>query len=123
MLVGVGTDILEIGRVANVYSRHATRFKKRILTQKEQMVAANRHSIVNYLAKQFAAKEAISKALGTGIGALLSFQDIEILRDINGKPHVALSKHASEAFPGLDIHLSLSDTKTMILAFCVIERQ
>lgn len=121
MITGIGTDLLEIDRIASVFSMHGERFLQRILTPNEQREASTRTSIANYLAKQFSAKEAISKALGVGIGKL-SFQDIEILRDDNGKPQVKLSKKANIKFAKPVIHISLTDTKKTVMAFCVVER-
>ena len=120
MLKGVGTDLLEIIRVESVYLRHGKRFSQRILTKAEIKESHSRKNICNYLAKQFAAKEAVSKALGVGIG-ILSFQDIEVLRNLRGQPSVTLSNKANQKFSCPKIHLSLSDTKTHVLAFCVIE--
>ena len=122
MLIGIGTDILEINRVESVYQRHGHNFIKRILTIAEIEESRTRKDICNYLAKQFSAKEAVSKAFGVGIGAL-SFQDMEILRSASGQPIVNLSKKAQEKFSCPQIHLSLSDTKTHVLAFCVIENK
>lgn len=120
MINGIGVDLLELKRVAAVYEKHGKRFVRRILTSAEQHEADSRASKVNYIAKQFAAKEAVSKAIGFGIGKL-RFTDIEVLRDDSGKPHVNLSVKAKELFGEFDIHLSLSDTQSHVLAFCVIE--
>ncbi len=121
MLFGIGTDLLELSRIKSVFQKHGKRFIDRILTENEKVEAESRADIVNYLAKQFAAKEAISKALGVGLGAL-SFQDLEILRNASGQPIVTLSNKAQEQFQIFKIHLSLSDTMTHILAFCAIEK-
>ena len=120
MLRGIGTDLLEIRRVEAVYLRHRKRFIKRVLTKSEINESLTRKNICNYLAKQFAAKEAISKALGVGIGAL-SFHDIEVLRNSHGQPIVSLSSKANFKFSKPKIHISLSDTKTHVIAFCIIE--
>ena len=85
MIKGIGVDVLELERVEAVYERHRLRFVKRILTNEEQKEYRQRKRKANYLAKQFAAKEAISKALGTGIGSI-RFTDIEVLRNSNGQP-------------------------------------
>lgn len=120
MLKGIGTDLLEIFRVEKIYQRHGERFIRRILTKAEISESQTRKNISNYLAKQFAAKEAISKALGVGIG-VLGFHDMEVLRNSVGQPQVTLSSKARKQFLNPKIHLSLSDTKTHILAFCIIE--
>lgn len=78
----------------------------------------NEDNKIAYLAKRFAAKEAISKALGVGIGENLSFQDIEISNNDLGKPIVLLEK-----FPDIKIHLSLSDEKEgLAIAFAIAEK-
>ena len=120
MLKGIGTDILELVRVESVFQSYGERFIQRVLTKAEIEESLTRKNISNYLAKQFAAKEAIAKALGVGIGRL-SFHDMEVLRNFAGQPIVQLSNKAKERFSNPKIHLSLSDTKTHILAFCVIE--
>ena len=121
MILGIGVDLLEIDRITTVYERHGARFKNRILTAAEKIECDGRASTVNYLAKQFAAKESVSKALGVGIGKL-GFRDIEIIRDASGKPNVRLLNDAVERFGTIKIHLSLSDTKESVSAFCVIEQ-
>ena len=120
MLSGIGTDLLELDRIRSVYQKHGKRFIDRILTEKEKIESKSRSDVANYLAKQFAAKEAISKAFGVGIGAL-SFQDMEVLRNASGQPIVTLSKKVQVQFQVSKIHISLSDTQTHVLAFCIIE--
>jgi len=85
MIKGIGVDVLEIVRVENVYARHGERFIERILTEREKLEFHQRKNKANYLAKQFAAKEAIAKSFGTGIGAI-SFKSIEVLRTDQGQP-------------------------------------
>jgi len=120
MLKGIGTDLIELSRVERVYAKHGSRFVQRVLTDLEIIESQARKNICNYLAKQFAAKEAVSKALGVGIGSL-SFKDIQVLRNELGKPEVELSLQAKKKFSDPKIHLSLSDTKNSVIAFCVIE--
>ncbi|MBT8141105.1 MAG: holo-ACP synthase [Gammaproteobacteria bacterium] len=122
MIIGVGTDMLEIDRVRKVYARTGERFIQRILTHNEQKELHNRIDPENYLAKQFAAKEAIAKALGTGIGQV-SFQDIEILRNRKGQPQASLLNDKVKRAINCVVHLSLSDTDKVVIAFCVIEKK
>lgn len=110
MIKGVGTDIVKISRIA---AMDLEKLGKRILTESE--FTNNQPLTINYLAKRFAAKEAISKAYGTGIGSKLSFQDIEISNDKAGKP---LAKITNQP---LRIHLSISDEDDIALAFAIIE--
>jgi len=95
-VIAVGTDILAIPRIEQVLSRQGQRFVERILTptEREEFVASKQPA--RLLAKRFAAKEAVAKALGTGIGRGVSFQDIEVRHDDFGAPLVVLSGGAEE---------------------------
>ena len=115
MIVGIGTDIIEIARIEQISAKAGLpKFAKKILTDAE-ILALSEVSAAK-LAKRFAAKEAISKAFGTGIGAKLAFHDIEIFNDESGKPTAHIKKHGD-----LKIHLSISDERTHAIAFAVIE--
>lgn len=116
MIRGIGTDIVSIARIAEALSRHEDRFLYRILTPGELLKYEKRKNKTSYLAKRYAAKEAIAKALGTGLGEALSFQDIEIENLESGAPTAHISK-----YPNLKIHLSLSDEKDYAIAFVTIE--
>lgn len=114
---------MAVSRIEEAYRSLGERFAKRILTEKELELWDQRSQSCNFLAKQFAAKEALSKALGTGIASGVTFQNMEVLRDEAGKPKVVLSGKASErmiAIGGSAAFLSLSDDQGMILAFSVI---
>lgn len=122
-VVGVGTDLIAVARIEDAYRTLGERFAKRILTQQELDLWHQRSQSCNFLAKQFAAKEALSKALGTGIASGVTFQNMEVLRDELGKPEVKLSGKAAERMQGIGgsaAFLSLSDDQGMILAFSVI---
>jgi holo-[acyl-carrier protein] synthase len=111
MIVGVGTDILQISRVSLTKA-----FIERILTPQEQTLLEGIKQDarkIEFLAGRFAAKEALMKALGTGIGAS-SFQDFTILPTSTGQPHCEL--------PGLKVLLSISHDGGFALAFAVLER-
>jgi holo-[acyl-carrier protein] synthase len=120
---GIGTDLLDQRRIAKVIDNHGERFARRILTPQELLVWAEKGHGVNFIAKRFAAKEAISKALGTGIAQGISFQHINIYADDLGKPVVELSGKAlsrAQSMGGQHVLLSLSDEGEMILAFAVL---
>ncbi|HCR86456.1 MAG TPA: holo-ACP synthase [Alphaproteobacteria bacterium] len=120
MIIGIGTDILSYKRIEAVYKRQGAKLINRILTKFEidELKKSPKKDIVAYLAKRFAAKEAISKALGIGIGGELSFQDIEITHNKKGKPLAKVKK-----FNELNIHISLSDEKKgCVIAFAVAEK-
>ena len=117
MIVGTGIDLIELERIQSVLARQE-RFFTRILTPNEQKIflALPKHRQIEFLAGRFAAKEAFSKAMGTGIGREVTFQDLEILPDALNKP-VAESKQ----FIG-NIHLSISHSKQYAMAQVLLEK-
>lgn len=124
MIYGVGTDIVNIERIQKVILKNREGFIKRVLTEHEQALFTNKADSAAYCAKRFAAKEAFSKALGTGIGRAVSFQDLTIRNNDNGKPHFIpseklrlylLEKGVKQA------HLSISDESQYAVAFVVLE--
>jgi holo-[acyl-carrier protein] synthase len=127
MIVGIGMDITEIDRIRELLDRPAgERFLKRVLTPAERAAAGKRqHRLAEYAAGRFAAKESAAKALGTGIGAVVGFQDIEILQDDKGRPACRISDEAL-ARAGLDcevkVHLTITHTDRTAAACVVIER-
>ena len=126
MIVGIGIDLCEIQRIQDALDRHGENFAQRILNSNEQWEFERLSAALkpSFLAKRFAAKEAVAKALGTGIGRGFGFQDIQISHDALGKPLVVLNseKTALAAAQDDNIHLSLSDERTHAVAFCTIER-
>ena len=93
MIYGVGTDIVNIERIAHILKKNRDGFVKRVLTEHEQALFANKADSAAYCAKRFAAKEAFAKALGTGIGRVVSFQDLTIRNNDKGKPHLSQVKN------------------------------
>jgi len=114
MIKGIGIDITELSRVRDIISRQP-KFAERILCQSEQQTFAglSGNRKVEFLAGRFAAKEAFSKANGTGIGKQLSFQDIEIASDALGKPFFVK--------PGVKAHLSITHSREYAVAQVIIE--
>ncbi|KOP79580.1 holo-ACP synthase [Cytobacillus solani] len=117
MISGIGIDIVELNRIRKIYLRQR-KFVDRILTAKEKEIfnSLTEERQAEYLAGRFAAKEAFSKAVGTGLGGNLSFLDIEIEKDKKGKPFI--SKPFNEG-----VHLSISHSKEYAVAQVVIEKQ
>ncbi|MDQ0880993.1 holo-ACP synthase [Peribacillus sp. V2I11] len=115
MIRGIGVDITELDRMETLINRQP-RLKERILTESEILIfeKLNGRRKVEYFAGRFAAKEAFSKANGTGIGKHLSFLDIEIISDDKGKP--VISRPFSEG-----VHLSISHSRDYAVAQVVIE--
>lgn len=123
MIKGIGTDLLEINRIAKVLAR-SPKIANRILTDREFADFSQSLQPARYLAKRFAAKEAVVKALGTGIGNGVSWRHIEITKDILGKPLINLNSGALKRAQLLDAshyHLSYSDERNFIVAMVVIE--
>jgi len=124
MIFGIGTDIVEVKRIRNLDSLE--KFADKILSLNELEVFKFQidEKKVTFLAKQFAAKEAVSKALGTGIGKDIRFNQIEILRNSDGKPYLNHDGMITTIFNDLGItktHVSLSDEKKYALAFVILE--
>ena len=122
-MIAIGTDILKIDRIDEVLGRLGDRFMQRILTEQEQGEYRASKQASRLLAKRFAAKEAVAKALGTGIGRGVSWQDIQIEHDANGAPLVRLSGGASRVASerGANrVELSLADELDYVVAFAVL---
>ena len=123
MILGIGTDIVEIERIEIAMKRHGVRFARRILTDMEYDVFTAHHQPGHFLAKRFAAKEAVVKALGTGFSQGISLHAIEVCNTKFGRPAVELKAGALTAYNAIgasNIHLSLTDEKAYALAFVVI---
>ena len=124
MIYGVGTDIVKISRIQEMKSLSA--FAEKILSSKEMKIASsfNEKRLIKFLAKQFAGKEAVSKAFGTGIRKPILFRDIEILRDENGKPLLNPLGEVKKTMINLGIsksHVSLADENDYAIAFAILE--
>lgn len=122
-MIAVGTDILKVERIEQVVGRLGDKFVQRILTEREQQEYRSSSQPNRLLAKRFAAKEAVAKALGTGIGRGVSWQDIQIDHDANGAPLVNLSGGADRVASsrgGRRIELSLADELDYVVAFAVL---
>ena len=124
MIAGIGTDIVHIDRVQRVLERHGERFVNRILTAEERVRFERTRSKANHLAKRFAAKEAFSKAIGTGIRSPFRWHSITVTRDARGKPMLKPDSEMAEylAKNGItSFHISLTDDAQIAMAFVVLE--
>ncbi|MBF0626912.1 MAG: holo-ACP synthase [Magnetococcales bacterium] len=131
MIVGIGTDLVAIDRIGQSMQRHADRFLVRVFTAAEQALCAQRRATeVACFAKRFAAKEAMVKALGTGMRDGIWFTDVEVLNDALGRPVITLKGAAARrlhelamghGFAETRIHLSLADDGGMAMAHVVVE--
>lgn len=129
MILGIGSDIVEITRIQKVYQNFPQRFLDRCFHPKEikKLLSLNTRKQTPFLAKRFAAKEALVKALGIGFSKGLQMRQIAVLNDENGKPIVSLDPQAEQLFRQIlshpyKIHLSLSDEINYAMAFAVIEK-
>lgn len=120
--IAIGTDLLEINRIKNTFTKHDKRFAKKILSKKELKDFSSTKAPVNFLAKRFAAKEAAVKALGTGFSQGVSFKDISLYHNSFGAPYIKIDGKFAEIAEQKKLsnwQISLSDTKDLILAFVV----
>lgn len=124
MISGIGTDIVEVTRIEAALARHGDAFARRILTDDEFTEFLQSHTKARFLAKRFAAKEAFAKALGTGIRAPATMQNIGVSHDALGKPMFTLAPVLQTLTAEKHIHqqhLSISDEKALAVAFVVLE--
>lgn len=125
MIYGVGTDIVEVGRIESSIEKFGDDFAERILAESEMPSYLDSNIKARFLAKRFAAKEAFSKALGTGIREPATFQNIAISHDKLGKPLLVLAEPLQDFVNTKDItqmHISISDEKNLAAAFVVLEQ-
>lgn len=130
MIIGIGTDLVEIKRIEGLLNRHKDRFMTRVFTPIEITTALALSRPAASFAKRFAAKEAFVKALGTGFSQGILLTDVEVYNETTGQPQLRLYGMAhqilQQRLQGSQkeiLHLSLSDTQTQALAFVVIEGQ
>ncbi len=120
MVLGTGIDIIEVARIQRAISRHGERFLNRIFTPREQAYCNkfSKNQCARY-AGRFAAKEAVSKALGCGLGALISWLDIEVHSLPSGQPELILSEPASRHFRKPRLILSISHCESIATALAI----
>jgi holo-[acyl-carrier protein] synthase len=124
VIVGIGTDVCSIERIEKTLERFGERFVNRILTADERVRYDKTKAKANHLAKRFAAKEAFSKAIGTGIHAPFTWKSITVGRDPKGKPLVLPDGKMQKYLDKRGVksaHLSLTDDAGVAVAFVVLE--
>ena len=125
-IFGIGTDIVNVKRMEKSLRRNGDAFKKRIFSKNEIIYCERKKNPSTFYAKRFAAKEAFSKALGTGIKGNIIFKNIEVLNDKNGKPSIQLKGSVNDYLKKkiknkkYNIYLSLSDDKPWAQATVII---
>ncbi len=128
MILGVGTDLANIERIQAVLDRHGDRFRNRVFTEREQAKANRRKDEAGTYAKRWAAKEACSKALGTGLRMGISWKDMAVSNLRTGQPVMTLTGWAKTRLDDMTplgheaiVHVSLTDDHPWAQAFVVIE--
>jgi holo-[acyl-carrier protein] synthase len=131
MILGIGTDLCNIERIADVLARHGDRFRARVYTERELRTAARRAGAgleAATLAKRWAAKEACVKALGTGLRMGIGWRDMGVVNQRSGQPQLDLSGWAAIRLADLTppghravVHVTLTDDHPWAQAFVVIE--
>lgn len=121
-MIGIGTDIVDVNRIRRILARFGDRFADRILTDAERRDLSDMEASAAYLARQFAAKEAVSKALGSGMRRGVHFRCIEVTRLASGAPTVQLLGTAGDYASSLgidEVRVSISDEKDYAVAFAI----
>jgi holo-[acyl-carrier protein] synthase len=128
MIIGIGSDLIDIRRIASSLDRYGERFVKRIFTDIEQSKAEGRRERAATYAKRFAAKEACSKALGTGMSRGVFWRDMGVVNLPGGKPTMRLTGGAAKRLKAMlpaghsaQIHLTITDDHPLAQAFVIIE--
>ena len=128
MILGIGTDLANIDRIAGTLERFGDRFRNRVFTETEQRKAERRKDVAGTYAKRWAAKEACSKALGTGLRMGISWRDMAVSNLETGQPVMAVTGWAKERLDTMTpkgheatIHVTLTDDHPWAQAFVVIE--
>lgn len=128
MIIGIGSDLIDIRRIEKTLERHGSRFTERVFTERERAKAESRKRQADTYAKRFAAKEACSKALGTGLSHGVFWRDMEVINLPSGKPTMHLTNGAEIRLQSMMpegmkpvVHLSITDEYPMAQAFVIIE--
>jgi len=125
MILGIGTDIVEVTRIKKMLENHSDSFKEKIFRPEEQEEASLRKSQSEYYAGRWAAKEAVAKALNCGIGKKCGWLDICTLNSESGKPETSLSGNAARTADIMgvkNIHVSITHEKDYACATAVLEK-
>ena len=121
MVEGVGVDIVEVSRIKMSIEDYGSLFTDKIFTQEEIRYSADKPNPYQHYAARFAAKEAFSKATGTGWNSDFSWQEVEVMNESSGKPCLHLNGLALKTFGKKNIFLSLSHSGDYVVAVVIIE--
>ncbi|MDD3289199.1 MAG: holo-ACP synthase [Alphaproteobacteria bacterium] len=130
MILGIGSDIIDIRRIEKILDRYGQRFIQRVFTLEEQQKAAKRTNPAATYAKRFAAKEACAKALGTGVNHRVFFRDLGVVNLASGKPIMKLTGGALDILNKITpsgmkavINLTITDEMPLAQAMVIIEAE
>jgi len=124
MIIGVGIDMVAVGRIGHLIERYGRRFLDKVFTEDEIEEGLGRRDSAQFFAARFAAREAFFKALGTGWGRGIPLNEVSVSREESGRPLLSLSGRALEAAESRGtstLHLSLSHEADMALAIVILE--
>ena len=125
MIVGIGIDMVEIDRIASMLDRHGDSFVSKVFTDEEIAFCADKAKPAQHYAVRFAAKEAVLKALGTGVRRGMALKDVTVVREELQAPRIVLGRGAKEKSQQLGVtkwHVSLTHTDRTAAAYVVAER-
>ena len=125
MIFGIGVDLVETPRIARLLEQYGERFARRVLTELEWPGYLRTNKPVLFVANRFAAKEAFSKAMGTGFRYPVTLQNISVVQNKAGKPGYVLSDALAKVMEAHEIaghHLTISDEKSMACAVAILEK-
>lgn len=120
-VTGIGIDLEEIPRFAELLDQWHGRFERKLFTEAEIAYCRGKTLPAQHFAARFAAKEAFAKAIGTGWSGHFSWKDVEVCNDEAGKPSFVLHNSLRERFGAMNIHLSLSHSTSHVTAMVVIQ--
>ena len=126
-ILGIGIDIVQNSRIKKAIKNKS--FINRIFTKTEILYSKKKYFKTNYFFNKFAAKEALVKSIGTGIGKIINFKDINIINDKSGEPKIEFTKKVSDLIfkkfstRKVNIYISLSDEKNYSIAFVIIQKK
>jgi holo-[acyl-carrier protein] synthase len=124
MIFGIGTDIVALARIASLHERYGERFAQRILSQPEMAELLVHAQPARLLMKRFAAKEALAKAVGSGLRHPVSMAQMTVTHDEQGKPGFKFAPELAAHFEQMGVtrhHLSISDERDVAVAFVILE--